>query len=316
MERKELEEKIRRRSSRLFQTYVAWRRRLQIGFVVGGVVISGGGEVLSNMVPDPYKQYCYAAWLGGLIAAFIGGVVIAFTDDGEPGALHDAAEALNELRACDEQIDELEAEFTWITRLYALSQFYRELIEAAFLQGSVTAEVQKSRRATMLDQLLADKRTLMDIGDERWNFAIYLYNPATGTLECDICRRLNRAEEEAEHRTWSPGEGHIGLAFQTKRRIIAANTSDPEASALFDAPESKRRDTDRDLYKSIASIPISLNDEQPVGVLVATTDVEGRFSAARNEDGGRDSVEPLRQLASALALLERLHKVSAIGGTA
>ncbi|MBS4047162.1 MAG: GAF domain-containing protein [Alphaproteobacteria bacterium] len=316
MKRTDLEARIRKRSSRIFETYVSWRRKIQIGFVVFGVVVAGSGEALSNMVPEDYKQYCYAAWVVGLAAAFVGGVVVAFIDDGEPEALSIANEAVSELRAQDAEIDELEAEFTWITHLYAVSQFYRELIEAAFLQGNVSPQVQKSRRAAMLDQLLAEKETLLGVRDERWNFAIYLYNSENGLLECDTCRRPTRAEEEAPHRSWSPGEGHIGLAFQSKRRIIAANTSEPEASALFDAPESKRLESDRALYKSIASIPILLNNEQPVGVLVATTDVERRFSASRDGSGSRDSVEPMRQLASALALLERLHKVSSTGATA
>jgi hypothetical protein len=56
-------------------------------------------------------------------------------------------------------------------------------------------------------------------------------------------------------------------------------------------------------YRSIASIPIRLTGEQPVGILVATSDVPQRFRLNQHdEDNARDTVEPLRVLANALAL--------------
>jgi GAF domain-containing protein len=126
------------------------------------------------------------------------------------------------------------------------------------------------------------------------------------------CRRPVRAEEEAEHRSWEPGDGHVGLAFQTRRPIVASDTSDPEASHLFDASPPKRRDDDRERYRSIASIPIRLQDETPVGVVVATSDIANRFTLRRNDDNSaRDAVEPLRSLASALAMLIRTTHIGA-----
>jgi GAF domain-containing protein len=155
----------------------------------------------------------------------------------------------------------------------------------------------------MLDVVAADRAILFGMESDRYNFAIYIYEPAAQRLDCVACRRPFRAEEEAVHRSWEPGEGHVGLAFQIKREIVARDTSDPAAQALFDAPAAKRREDDRERYRSIASIPIRLAGEEPYGVLVATSDMEGRFYLPDiGEKTDRDPVEPLRILANALAL--------------
>ena len=68
------------------------------------------------------------------------------------------------------------------------------------------------------------------------------------------------------------------MAFQGKREYIAEDTSRPDARQIFDAPEPKRRSDDLERYRSIASIPIRLGKEDPVGVLVATSDLGRVFS--------------------------------------
>jgi GAF domain-containing protein len=161
----------------------------------------------------------------------------------------------------------------------------------------------------MLDVLVANvlvaiKAILFGMDSDRWNFAIYLYDSAPGTLDCIACRRTIRAKEEAPHRSCEAGEGHVGIAFQMRREIVAADTSEPEARALFDALSPLRREDDLDRYRSIASIPIRLVGNEPVGILVATSDVRGRFWLhQREEDTAREPVEPLRILANALALV-------------
>jgi hypothetical protein len=110
-----------------------------------------------------------------------------------------------------------------------------------------------------------------------------------------------RAEEEAPHRSWNPGEGHVGIAFQSQREIVAGDTSEPEAHALFEAPEAHRHPDDHKRYRSIASLPIRLANEEPAGALVATSDVPDRFRLRHHDDEtARDPIEPLRNLTNAL----------------
>ena len=84
---------------------------------------------------------------------------------------------------------------------------------------------QKRRFAAMLDVVVADKAILFGMSSDRWNFAIYSYDSGMGCLICIACRRPIRAEEEAPHRSWKSGEGHIGIAFQMRREIVAGDTS-------------------------------------------------------------------------------------------
>ncbi|WP_457797437.1 hypothetical protein [Methylocystis sp. S23] len=106
-------------------------------------------------------------------------------------------------------------------------------------------------------------------------------------------------------RSWKPGQGHVGAAFQMRREIVAGDTSEREARALFDSPDAGRHETDRRHYRSIASIPIRLVDEPIVGILVATSDVPQRFRLRQPDEAAMDPVEPLRILANALAFASK-----------
>ena len=136
----------------------------------------------------------------------------------------------------------------------------REMIEGLIASGPGSEERQERRFGAMLDVVAADRAILFGMESDRYNFAIYIYEPVAQRLDCVACRRPIRAEEEAVHRSWEPGEGHVGLAFQIKREVVARDTSDPAAQALFDAPAAKRREDDRDRYRSIASIPQDVSE--------------------------------------------------------
>jgi hypothetical protein len=61
-----------------------WRRLLQVGFVLGGAALGGIGEVAANIVADPIRPYAHSASIVGLVAVLIGGIVLAFVDEGAP----------------------------------------------------------------------------------------------------------------------------------------------------------------------------------------------------------------------------------------
>lgn len=303
---------IRNRVRALLASHIKWRQRLQIYFVVLGVLAAGASEAFSNVVPDSVKPFLIAGWFFGLLLAFLGGVIFAFVDDGEPGSLLRAQEAVDTVAQQRMLLSDLEVDFRWMARLYITNNVFREMVEHVTLQGGGSLDDQQRRLEAMLDVLVADKTLLFGINDDRWNFAVYFYDAAQGLLICRACRRPTRAEEEASHRSWAPGEGHIGLAFQTARTIVAGDTSEPTAHALFDAPDAKKRTDDRERYRSIASLPIRMQDERPIGVLVATSDVPHRFTLRQSDsDTARDSVEPLRSLASALAMLDKANHLHA-----
>jgi hypothetical protein len=295
---------LRGTTHRLLNRFAAWRRWVKIGLVIGGALVAGAAGIAVNFVDSANKWPLHIFQILGLVMVFTGGVVMEFLDEGAADAIRRANELADAVQERDDDIASLEDDFEWFTRLYADAAALRDVVESVISSGPGTAEEQKRRLAAMLDVMVSDKAVLFGMDSDRWNFAIYLYDSSARALDCVACRRPIRAEEEAPHRSWTPGEGHVGIAFQTEREIVASDTSEPEAQALFDAPDRLRRGDDRDRYRSIASIPIRLAGEEPVGILVATSDVAKRFRLQdRTEDTVQDPVEPLRVLANALALV-------------
>ncbi len=309
--------KLRRQAEKLLGNDVRTRRFIQIVLVVGGIVLAGGSEALSNWESmAAWKSHLVTLWPVGLFLSAFGSICLYWIERSEPEILIEAERAIAEAENRAAIIGRLEEDFLWFSQLYSLSKFLSEIVEQVALQGGGDSEEQAKRFGFMLDLLVADKGVLFGMNDDRWNFAIYLFNSDSGELDCVACRRPIRAEEEAPHRSWKPGIGHVGIAFQTARTIVAADTSDLEARALFDAPESLRNPDDVVRYRSIASVPIRLQDENPIGVVVGTSDVPGRFRHKRpDDDAARDPVEPIRLLAIHLAMLDRMIHVWEQGRT-
>ena len=235
-----------------------------------------------------------------------------FCRRGAPETIARALAAIEGARTRDLTITELEAEFRWITQLYGTAKALREFVEAAPDVGTEDAKnALMETLSALLDMVVAQKDVLLGMTDERWNFAIYLYEPTGDQLKCLICRRPIRAEETAPHRAWHPGEGHVGLAFSRGEELVASDTSDPQIEQLFRGHGAKHRDDDTARYRSIASIPIRTRGDNPWGVLVATSDRAGRFRPVTAPSRSAiDHAEPLRVLATNLAAaIDRTHIV-------
>jgi hypothetical protein len=294
---------LRKSTYRLLKRAARWRRLLKIGLVIGGALIAGAAGTGANLLDPRWRWQYYAVQLIGLIMVFAGATLVEFLDEGAAEAISRANELADAVEARDSAIASLEQDFRYFTTLYSIAMALREMIEGLIAAGPGSEDTQERRLGAMLDVVVADRSILFGMDSDRYNFAIYLYEPAVQRLDCVACRRPIRVEEEARHRSWEPGEGHVGLAFQIGREIVAPDTSDPAAQALFDAPAGKRRDNDRERYRSIASLPIRLAGEEAYGVLVATSDVPERFHLPEIGDkAARDPVEPLRILANALAM--------------
>lgn len=282
--------------------FAKWRRWIKIALVIGGGLIAGFSSPFANIVDQSHKSQVYFFQIVGAVLVFAGGVVMEFFDEGVADAIKRANDLADLAEEGQDQIRDLWVDFEWFTRLYSAATALFYIVEEAVVSGSVTDAEQTRRFGAMLDVIVAEKATLFGMDSDRWNFAIYLYDAGDNRLNCKACRRPIRAEEEAPHRSWKPGEGHVGIAFQTKREIVAGDTSEPEARALFDGPDPTMRDVDRARYRSIASIPISLANASPVGIVVATSDTPGRFHIRQKADAAADPVEPLRILSNALAM--------------
>jgi hypothetical protein len=227
-----------------------------------------------------------------------GAALVELFDENTAEAINRADDLVRTVEQRDAELASLEHDYSFSARLQAVAVALRGIVDEVAASGPGSEETQKGRLGSMLDFIVADRVVLFGMDTDRFNFAIYIYDGADQALHCAACRRPIRAEEYAAHRIWDPGEGDVGMAFQGKREYIAEDTARPDARQIFDAPEPKRLPDDVERYKSIASIPIRLGKGDPVGVLVATSDVAGRFYLPNEgADPARDPVEPLRVLA-------------------
>lgn len=290
----------------LLKKFSKWRKIIKILLVIGGAFIAAAAGAAANLIDENDKWPFYYIQLVGVSLVLLGGVAMEFIDEGAADAIKRANEIANLAEECNGQIRLLGSDFKWFTCLYSTASALFYIVAEAVVSGAGDASDQAKRFSAMLDVIVAEKATLFGIDSDRWNFAIYLLSDDEEILSCAVCRRPIRAEEEATHRSWKSGEGHVGIAFQTKREIIARDTSEPEARALFDSPDPSTRDADRVRYRSIASIPIRLADAAPVGIVVGTSDVVGRFRIRQRHEAAADPIEPLRILANALAMVIKI----------
>lgn len=141
---------------------------------------------------------------------------------------------------------------------------------------------------------------------ELWNFAVYIYNPSKHILK-PIWREKHRNHpSEGIGRDWVQGEGHIGKAFVDREPKITSDATIAALSDLMGPTPNKKHPYDNQTYQSFASIPIGPieEDEDPIGVLVATSNQKGRFNKA--------NCQILRHTAGVLANLIHLNHIERI----
>ena len=118
-------------------------------------------------------------------------------------------------------------------------------------------------------------------GDEKWNFAVYLYSQDSDLLVPVWRQKARNHPSQGGGRTWGRGEGHVGKAFVDRRPIITSDAQHPEAATLSAAPVTSQKPYDNAAYRSFATFPIGWagpeGSDLPLGVLVATSDRAGRF---------------------------------------
>lgn len=122
------------------------------------------------------------------------------------------------------------------------------------------------------DQLFGFKR------NELWSFAAYIYDPEKRLLVPIWRRKHPHHPSSGPGRTWAAGSGHIGLAFRDCATKITSDAAAPEIRELV-TPVKETQPYDATTYRSFVSEPIGPveNGRPPIGVLVATSNVVGRF---------------------------------------
>jgi hypothetical protein len=285
-------------------------RSLSVIFSIGGIGFAGFGELLSNAISDSSKHYSEAGWFFGIVLTALG-VAISLLSKGVPEEI--ILENYNrelEIQKLGVKIEENESvtrelidaiEYSQI--LYRTTRALYDLCDALENSEKLDEEFQHSILGRAFEIVISRLGTLCEIEmDEKWNISLYVMDSETGMLICSYCRRPDAADQNRRHRSWLPGEGHVGKAFQDRKDLICSDTRMPDVAGFFSAPPEKIAEYDQVKYVSIASVPLMLGGlREPLGVLVATSDQPGRF--VNNPEGRIDSVEPIRVLADVIATL-------------
>ena len=287
------------------------RRSLQV-FVPTATAIAAALKLLTPTdASESVKAASATSQILLLLFIALAGVVLLFTDKSATTVIHDAQLAIDEAeqaRAAVAEMEtitsELEAQIARQTRLEDVLEAMRAVVDVALRQPEISPQQLEEWLTDLLDFLVADKLSLFGMGDEQWNFSIYLFDQEAQELRCLVTRRPTTREEQAPHRSWREGEGHVGKAYQDRRPLVCSDSTEPNVRGFFDAPGAKLRDYDLDRYRSLAAIPIQSDDEVPVGVLVATSAVAGRFLPEDEE-----TVSPLLSLARTLATLLAIYNL-------
>lgn len=286
-------------------------RRIMLALAAAG---AGGSWILGAAAPDEPAPWLAAAQLFGLFVS--GGVALVFAifEDNSADLARTAQSLEDERDATQRDLEQskrdfqaLEEEFRYQITLYQFSRSIGELTDPFLDPRNPEAMPDlQARVGYLLDVLSQEKGTLFGIGDEKWAFNVYLWNANSECLEMLACRRWSRHSEEQAHRRWGRGEGHAGLAFKHGMELVCGDANDPSVNGLITARGDQYRDYDRATYVSFASLPIKLGDEEePRGVLVATSDQKHRFVTEEEalSTGQRDTVEALRTVTDILATM-------------
>ena len=290
----------------ILRRYAAARRWGQILFVLGGSLLSSAAGSLAKLYGPPNDAWLYELAIFGSVAVFTVGALFLFIDEGASEVTARALDAIDEMKELNEGLDDLAIQFAWMARLYSTARALRDYLQGVMADGVSLHSGRDGHIAQLVDLVLAEKQVLFSMGDEAWNFAVYLFDSEDQLLKCVLCRRPLRQEEETPHRSWRRGDGHVGIAYERNEELVAADMTNPEIEPFFRAPGAQYKTDDSIRYRSIASIPIGMAAAEPLGVLVATSDHGGRFIV---DGAGIDNVEPLRLLSSTLAMMLHANNV-------
>jgi hypothetical protein len=135
---------------------------------------------------------------------------------------------------------------------------------------------------------------------EKWSFTVFRADDVGNLTPVKRVASASHPRKVSRPRSWRTGEGHVGQAFQKRQMIITVDATAQEVAALFRASGSNERPGDDELYRSYVSAPFGLtaDDRKPLGVLVVTSDVPGRFDIPARQ--------PVELVASVLAAVTRI----------
>lgn len=264
---------------------------------LGAVFIAVGQVWMTSQTPWQLEWSTPIFWFG-IILVILTGVILLFFDK-------DILSLIIDLKASEDLADErsdyiyyLEQREKILLDWQSVTKLLAELLDEALANPTLDPEKKKAVFTAVVEILADYKFSLFRIADEYCNISIYEHSVETGCLECIACYRSRPSDALGGHRTWKVGEGHVGKAFELQRELICGDSSAHDIKPWISASPANFDALDDERYVSLAAVPIGVNAEEPIGVLIVTSNVPMRF-ANSDENHGNENVKEERRLAVA-----------------
>lgn len=264
---------------------------------LGVAAIAIGQTWMTSQTPWQLEWASFIFW-GGVGAIVVTGFILFFFEKDSASLLLDlnASEAL--VGEQSDHIRYLERREEILLSWQSVTKLLAELLDQALTTPDLSLEKKKVFFTAVVEILADYKFSLFRISDEYCNISIYEHSAEKNYLECIACYRSRPSDALGDHRTWKVGEGHVGKAFELQRELICGNSSAPDIKPWISASPNNFDARDDERYVSLAAVPIGVNAEEPVGVLIVTSNVSMRF-ANSDENHGDENVREERRLAVA-----------------
>lgn len=263
-----------------------------------GVVGIGVGQIwTSSQIEWQIKSAPIVFWIG-VSTVVATTLILLFIDKDGASLIIDLNASETLAKKQSEYIDYLKRREEVLLSWQSITKLLSELLDQALTTSEINPDKKEVFFSAVVEILADYKFSLFRIADEYCNISIYEHSADTDCLECIACYRSRPSDARGEHRTWKVGEGHVGKAFELKRELVCGDSSAPDIKPWISASPTNFDERDDERYVSVAAVPIAVNADEPVGVLVVTSSEPMRFANA-NENHSDENVKEQRQLAVA-----------------
>lgn len=287
-------------------------KTIRITGTVGGSLLLGLGQFFRNStpcaqatttgcVPGWAVDAAYLAFWLGFAVIILTNLVLVFVDKQAVETVSDLHASEAERRKLERQLADADKTEKALVAWTTLTKLVSEVLDSAL--GSALTPEETENAYNFILEAIAERRTrLFGVEDDYLNISVYEWCPVQEELVCIACYRSRPSDIGKQHRRWRSGEGHVGKAFELQRELICSDAMQPDVAAWVAAPPAKNKDADRTKYVSLAAFPIALTAGNPLGVLIMTSDVAGRFRNGESDgSGAHHGVAALADVASQLA---------------
>lgn len=245
--------------------------------LVVGVGMSVAGYYFRSSEQAVLAENADLIWMVGLVLLLIANLLLVFVDRQSVETLKSLHQQEVQVKEWEDEASQLQEQNAILSAWLTLTKLLSELTDQAIAADQVDRETESRLYKATVEFIAEYKSRLFGFNDDYANIAIYEYDSAVGELLCVACYRTRPSDAEGDHRSWKPGEGHVGKAYELRTELVCSDARLPDVAAWIAAPPEKLRDEDPTRYVSLAAIPIAIHANQPLGVVIMTSSEPYRF---------------------------------------